>query len=249
MPPLPPLLTSPAPAEAAETAAPNDAHTVDAALMSRRSVRAFLPTPVPRATLEAILTAASRAPSGTNVQPWHVYVATGATRDALAAELSAAYDDPARDDKYVGEYRYYPDEWISPYLDRRRKVGWDLYELLNIRRDEKARMHAQHARNFRFFDAPVALFFTIDRVMSRGGWLDYGMFVQSVMIAARGRGLDTCPQAAFVPFHRIVANALGIPDNQQLVCGMSLGFADPGAPENRLVTERAGVAEFARFFD
>lgn len=224
------------------------AHDVDTALASRRSIRAFLPTPVPRATIEAILAAASRAPSGTNIQPWRVYVATGATRDALAAALTSAYDDPERDEKYVGEYRYYPDEWTSPYLDRRRKVGWDLYGLLNIRRDEKARMHAQHARNFRFFDAPVALFFTIDRVMTRGGWLDYGMFLQSVMIAARGRGLDTCPQAAFVPFHRIIAGQLSIPDHEQLVCGMSLGHADPDARANQLVTERAGVTEFTRFF-
>ncbi|MDN7879476.1 nitroreductase [Burkholderia aenigmatica] len=221
---------------------------VDAALTSRRAIRAFLPTPVPRDTLEAILEAASRAPSGTNIQPWRVYVAMGATRDALAAALTAAHDDPARDEKYVAEYDYYPREWVSPYIDRRRKVGWDLYGLLNIGRDEKARMHAQHARNFRFFDAPVALFFTLDRVMTHGAWLDCGMFLQGVMTAARARGLDTCPQAAFVPFHRIVAEHLGIPANEQLVCGMSLGHADPDAIENRLVTERAPVAEFARFF-
>lgn len=185
---------------------PDAIRAVDAALTSRRSVRAFLPTPVPRATLEAILEAASRAPSGTNIQPWHVYVATGATRDALAAALTAAYDDPARDEKYVAEYDYYPREWVSPYIDRRRKVGWDLYGLLNIGRNEKARMHAQHARNFRFFDAPVALFFTLDRIMTHGAWLDCGMFLQGVMTAARARGLDTCPQAAFVPFHRTSPN-------------------------------------------
>lgn len=221
---------------------------VDDALTSRRSIRAFLPTPVPHDTIEAILEAASRAPSGTNIQPWRVYVATGATRDALAAEITAAHDDPERDTKYVAEYDYYPREWISPYIDRRRKVGWDLYSLLNIRREEKERMHAQHARNFRFFDAPVALFFTIDRVMAQGAWLDCGMFLQGVMTAARARGLDTCPQAAFVPFHRIVAEHLGMPGNEQLVCGMSLGYADPDAIENQLVTERAPVAEFARFF-
>ncbi|AOK54090.1 nitroreductase [Burkholderia stagnalis] len=221
---------------------------VDDALTTRRAIRAFLPTPVPRDTLEAILEAASRAPSGTNIQPWRVYVATGATRDALADALAAAYDDPARDEKYVAEYDYYPREWISPYIDRRRKVGWDLYSLLEIRRDEKDRMHAQHARNFRFFDAPVALFFTLDRVMTHGAWLDCGMFLQGLMTAARARGLDTCPQAAFVPFHRVVAAHLGIPDHEQLVCGMSLGHADPAAIENRLVTERAPVAEFARFF-
>ncbi|AFQ46844.1 nitroreductase [Burkholderia cepacia] len=241
-------MPAPAASPRVDTDALPTVDAVDTALKSRRAIRAFLPTPVPRDTLEAILEAASRAPSGTNIQPWHVYVATGATRDALAAALTAAYDDPARDEKYVAEYDYYPREWVSPYIDRRRKVGWDLYGLLNIGRDEKARMHAQHARNFRFFDAPVALFFTLDRVMTHGAWLDCGMFVQGVMTAARARGLDTCPQAAFVPFHRVVAEHLGIPSNQQLVCGMSLGHADPDAIENGLVTERASVAEFARFF-
>lgn len=172
---------------------------VDAALTSRRSVRAFLPTPVPRATLEAILEAASRAPSGTNIQPWHVYVATGATRDALAAALTAAYDDPARDEKYVPEYDYYPREWVSPYIDRRRKVGWDLYGLLKIGRGEKARMHAQHARNFRFFDAPVALFFTLDRVMTYGAWLDCG-----IVPAGRDDGRAR-PRARYVPAGRVRA--------------------------------------------
>jgi nitroreductase len=228
---------------------PDAIRAVDDALMSRRSIRAFLPTPVPRDTIEAILDASSRAPSGGNIQPWRTYVATGATRDALAAALIAAHDDPERDDKYVGEYAYYPLEWTQPYLDRRRKVGVDLYKLLDIGRGEKARMHAQHARNFHFFDAPVALFFTVDRVMTQGAWLDCGMFVQSVMIAARARGLDTCPQAAFVPFHRVIAAHLGMPDNEQFVCGMSLGYADPDAIENRLVTERAPIAEFVRFFD
>jgi nitroreductase len=221
---------------------------VDAALASRRSVRAFLPTPVPRATLEAILAAASRAPSGSNLQPWRVYAATGATRDTLAAALTAAHDDPARDAKYAAEYPYYPREWRSPYLERRRKIGWDLYGLLGITRGDHARMHAQLARNFCFFDAPVALFFTIDRLMTQGGWLDYGMFLQSIMIAARARGLDTCPQAAFTPFHGVIAAHLAVPAHEQLVCGMSLGYADPGARANQLVTERAEVTEFTRFF-
>lgn len=222
---------------------------VDAALTSRRSVRAFLPTPVPRATLEAILEAASRAPSGTNIQPWHVYVATGATRDALAAALTAAYDDPARDEKYVPEYDYYPREWVSPYIDRRRKVGWDLYALLGLTRDNKEGMAAQHARNFNFFDAPVGLIFTIDRIMEQGSWLDYGMFLQNVMVAARARGLDTCPQAAFTQFHRIIAERLALPDNEMVVCGMALGYADPARIENTLVTEREPVTRFATFME
>ena len=221
---------------------------VDQAITSRRSVRAFLPTPVAREDIEAILDVARRAPSGSNTQPWKVYVLTGESKARLSESVLAAYDHPEVDTLHREEYPYYPRTWIDPYQSRRRKVGWDLYGLLGIARADKERMHAQHARNFRFFDAPVALFFTLDRVMTHGAWLDCGMFLQGVMTAARARGLDTCPQAAFVPFHRIITEHLGIPANEQLVCGMSLGHADPDAIENRLVTERASVAEFARFF-
>jgi nitroreductase len=225
------------------------ANAVDAALITRRSVRAFLPTPVPRVDIEAILDAASRAPSGTNTQPWKVYVLTGDSLARLSRELVAAYDDPQRDALYQEEYAYYPRQWLSPFIDRRRKIGWDLYGLLGIGKGDKARMHAQHSRNFRFFDAPVGLLFTIDRSLERGSWLDYGMFLQAIMTAARGRGLDTCPQAAFIPFHQLIAGYLGLPDNEQFVCGMSLGFADEGAPVNALRTEREPVERFARFFD
>ena len=222
---------------------------VDAAITSRRSVRAFLPTPVPRTTVEDILRVAARAPSGTNTQPWRVYVLTGAARDTLSARLCAAYDDPAERARHVEEYAYYPTDWVSPYLERRRKVGWDLYGLLGIGKGDKPRMHAQHRRNYDFFGAPVGLMFTLDRVMRQGSWLDFGMFLENVMVAARARGLDTCPQAAFTPFHRIVLEHLGAPPEQQLVCGMSLGHADPAAIENTLVTEREPVAAFTRFLD
>ncbi|HEY2021602.1 nitroreductase [Paraburkholderia sp.] len=241
-------MPSPAsPASPASTA--NPANPVDAALITRRSVRAFLPTPVPRADIEAILEVASRAPSGTNIQPWKVYVLTGDSLARLSRELVAAYDDPQRDTLYQDEYAYYPRRWLSPFVDRRRKIGWDLYSLLGIGRSDKARMHAQHSRNFRFFDAPVGLLFTIDRSLERGSWLDYGMFLQAIMTAARGRGLDTCPQAAFIQFHRLIADYLGLPDNEQFVCGMALGFADESAPVNALRTEREPVEQFARFFD
>ena len=222
---------------------------VDAAITSRRSVRAFLPTPVPRTTVEDILRVAARAPSGTNTQPWKVWVLTGASKEALSARLRAAYDDPAERARHSEEYAYYPTDWVSPYLERRRKVGWDLYGLLGIGKGDKPRMHAQHRRNYDFFGAPVGLMFTLDRVMRQGSWLDFGMFLQNVMVAARARGLDTCPQAAFTPFHRIVLDHLGAPPEQQLVCGMSLGHADPAAIENTLVTEREPVAAFTRFLD
>lgn len=222
---------------------------VDRAITSRRSIRAYLPTPVPRQTIEEILAVASRAPSGTNTQPWKVYVLTGAARQRLSASICAAHDDPAQRAQHTEEYAYYPTEWRSPYVDRRRKVGWDLYSLLGIGKADKARMHAQHARNYAFFDAPVGLIFTIDRVMQQGSWLDYGMFLQTVMVAARARGLDTCPQAAFTQFHRIISQELNLPPEEMVVCGMALGHADPKAVENTLVTEREPVAGFARFME
>jgi nitroreductase len=222
---------------------------VDAAITSRRSLRAFLPTPVPRETIEAILAVAARAPSGTNTQPWKVYVLTGAAKDALSRDIGAAYDDPAARTAHVEEYAYYPNEWRSPFIDRRRKVGWDLYSLLGIAKTDKARMHMQHRRNYEFFGAPVGLMFTIERVMQQGSWLDYGMFLQNIMVAARARGLDTCPQAAFTQFHRIISAHIGAAESEQLVCGMSLGHADPDAVENTLVTEREPVRGFTRFLE
>jgi len=174
---------------------------------------------------------------------------TGEALKRVTGRIHAAYLDPEQNAANKEEYAYYPNEWRSPYIDRRRKVGWDLYGLLGIAKTDKARMQHQHGRNFIFFDAPVGLFFTIDRVMQQGSWLDYGMFLQNVMIAARARGLHTCPQAAFTQFHRVIAEALQLGEEQMLVCGMSLGFADPAAVENSLVTERAPVAEFTRFID
>ncbi|HEX8954896.1 MAG TPA: nitroreductase [Burkholderiaceae bacterium] len=222
---------------------------VDAAITSRRSMRAFLPTPVAREDIEAILEVASRAPSGTNTQPWKVYVLTGAIKEKLSDAIVAAHNDPAVSAQHSEEYHYYPREWVSPYIDRRRKVGWDLYALLGLTRDNKAGMHAQHGRNYRFFDAPVGLIFTMDRIMEQGSWLDYGMFLQNIMIAARGRGLDTCPQAAFTQYHRIISEVLQLPEGERVVCGMSLGYADPARVENTLVTEREPLMGFARFLE
>jgi nitroreductase len=225
---------------------------VDAAITSRRSVRAFLPTPVPRATVEDILRVASRAPSGVNTQPWKVSVLTGAAKATLSARILAAHDANAAAGSSgadAGEYEYYPTEWVSPYIERRRKIGWDLYGLLGIAKADKARMHAQHGRNYSFFGAPVGLIFTIDRVLRRGSWLDYGMFLENVMVAARGRGLDTCPQAAFIGFHKILTEFLQLPPAEMVVCGMSLGYADENAAENCLVTERAPVDAFTRFHE
>lgn len=226
---------------------PEQTRLVDEAIVSRHSMRRFLPTPVGRQVVEDILQVAARAPSGTNTQPWKVHVLMGQARDALVNDLMAVHNDPAQAAQHNEEYDYYPSQWVEPYIGRRRKVGWDLYGLLQLTRDDKAGMHVQHGRNYSFFDAPVGLMFTIDRIMAKGSWLDYGMFLQNIMIAARARGLDTCPQAAFTKFHKIIAQHLALPDNEILVCGMSLGFADPDAVENTLVTDRVPVTEFTRF--
>lgn len=225
---------------------------VDAAITTRRSIRAFAPTPVPRAMLEELLGVAARAPSGVNTQPWKVYVLTGTTKAGLTRKILAAHDANATDGAnaaYRPEYAYYPTEWVPPYIERRRKVGWDLYGLLGIAKNDKAKMHLQHGRNYSFFDAPVGLIFTIDRVLRQGSWLDYGMFLENIMIAARGRGLDTCPQVAFIDFHSIIAEHLALPASEMVVCGMALGYADASAVENNLVTTREPVEAFARFLD
>ncbi|WP_020655047.1 nitroreductase [Massilia niastensis] len=222
---------------------------VDAAIESRRSIRAFLDKDVAREDIERILEVAARAPSGTNTQPWRVYVLTGPARNALSDAILATNADPDQARAHTEEYAYYPREWVSPYIDRRRKVGWDLYSLLGLTRENKEGMAAQHARNYAFFDAPVGLIFTIDRVMEQGSWLDYGMFLQNIMVAARARGLDTCPQAAFTQYHRIIAAQLGLPANEMVVCGMALGWADPDRVENTLVTEREPITGFTTFLE
>jgi nitroreductase len=219
--------------------------TVDAAITSRRSVRRFLPTPVSAAILEAILDAAARAPSGTNMQPWRGYALAGPAKDALIAAVQATFD--AGDPEHTQEVQYYPDSFFEPYLSRRRAVGWDLYGKLGIARGEAAKMKAQHRRNFQFFDAPVGMIFTIDRRLATGSWLDYGMFLQNIMTGARGRGLDTCAQAAWSHYHRAIRPVLGLTDEETVVCGMALGYADADAAENTLVTARAPARSFMRF--
>jgi nitroreductase len=221
--------------------------SVEEAITTRKSIRRFLPTPVPPETVERILAVARRAPSGTNMQPWRVYVLTGAGKERISAAIIAA--DRDRPDEHSPEFRYYPPEFPEPYKSRRRKIGWDLYGLLGIEKGDKEKMHAQHARNYIFFDAPVGMIFTIDRVLKIGSWLDYGMFMQNVMVAARGLGLHTCPQVSFAKYHAVLEEHLGLAETEMVVCGMSLGYADHAAPENGLVTEREPVHNFARFID
>lgn len=220
---------------------------VDDNISSRRSIRAFLPKEVSKELILEIMNVAARAPSGTNTQPWQVHVLTGDKKKALSDEIVQTFLDPEAAKQHTEEYNYYPAQWVEPYIGRRRKVGFDLYGLLGIGKEDKAKMQQQHARNYQFFDAPVGIFFTIDRVMQQGSWFDYGMFVQNVMLAAKARGLDTCPQAAFTQFHKIIGRHLGLAENQQLICGMSLGYADLSKPENQLVTVREPAETFTRF--
>jgi nitroreductase len=230
-----------------------DPGSVDAAIESRFSARAFLPTAVPRSSLEDILRLASRAASGTNTQPWRVYVLQGASRDTLVEKTCAAHNairaNPALAASYTETYDYYPEKWVSPYIDRRRENGWSLYSLLGITKGDKDKMHAQHQRNFQLFDAPVALMFTVDKVMGRGSLLDFGMFLENLMLAARARGLHTCPQAAWNGFSSIVLPHIGAGEQEMLVCGMALGYADEGALINTFHTPRVPVAEFTRWLD
>ncbi|MEO8716879.1 MAG: nitroreductase [Burkholderiales bacterium] len=223
------------------------ARSIEEAILSRRSLRAFTPEPVPRATVERILALASRAPSGTNIQPWNVYVAAGAARKRLT---KAMHDEFMRngEDGWKREFEYYPTRWRDPYLARRRKIGWDLYGLLGIAKGERDKTHHQHARNYLFFDAPVGLVITLERDLPVGAWLDTGMFLQNVMLAARAFGLDTCPQAAIASAHTVLRRELQIPQAEIVVCGMSLGHARADAVENTLVTEREPVTGFAKFF-
>ena len=236
--------------EPSKTAKAEDVATiVDSIIRGRRSVRGFLPTPIPKETILEILDVAARAPSGTNTQPWQVTIVTGEKKESLSRELISTALDSTRNAGHQQEYSYYPEKWISPYIDRRRKVGYDLYGLLGIAKGEKELMELQFTRNYAFFDAPVGLFFTIDRILGQGSWLDYGMFLQNVMLAARARGLDTCPQAAFCKYHRIIARHLEIPESQMLVCGMALGIKDQSRVENTLSTERESALNFARFLE
>jgi nitroreductase len=230
-----------------------DPHSVDTAIESRFSCRAFLPKPVPREIIEDILRVARRAASGTNCQPWKVYVLQGASRDSLVEKVCAAHDaiyaNPALAAEHRDAYDYYPEQWVSPYIDRRRENGWGLYGLLGIAKGEKDKMHAQHHRNFQFFGAPTGFMFTLDRVMGRGSLVDYGMFLENIMVAARARGLHTCPQAAWLGYSNIILPHIGAGPNEMLVCGMSMGWADEKERVNTFHTPRVPVEEFTRWLD
>ena len=218
---------------------------VDDAIRSRKSVRRFLPTPVPAATVRHILQVSARAPSGNNVQPWRVYAVAGEPRQRLCdAIVLAATTDP---DRHQPEYAYYPTQWVEPYLDRRRRCGFGLYATLGIARDDTEARERQMLRNYVFFDAPVGLLVTLDRRLNTGSFMDLGMFIQNIMVAARAQGLHTCAQAAFAWFHKVVRDQLPLSEHEILACGIALGHEDPAAPENAFNTERAEPEVFAHF--
>ena len=217
---------------------------VEGALATRRSVRGFTPAPVGEATVRHILALAARAPSMTNTQPWRVHVLTGAP----LARLSEACRQAHRDGRHWdAEYDYYPAEWTEPFVGRRRQIGWALYGLLGIGKGDRVASSRQHERNYGFFGAPVGMILTTARVLRTGSYIDLGMFLQSVTIAARGYGLDTCPQAAFAFMHPIIREQLGLPESEIVVCGMALGHIDPTEKANELRTVREDVDAFAVF--
>ena len=215
--------------------------TLAFAIETRRSIRAFSNEPVEEAKIREILTLAARAPSGTNMQPWKTYVLSGRPLSELCEAVCKAFDENPKG--YKSEMRYYPETWFEPYIARRRKVGLDLYGLLDIKKGDKERMHAQHRKNFLYFNAPTGFIFTIDRELATGSWLDYGMFLQNIMLSARTFGLDTCAQAAWADFHPTIREKLSLPDNEIVVCGMAIGHAIPDAPENQLETVRAPLSD------
>ncbi len=221
----------------------SDPDIVRQAFVSRRSIRAFLPDPVPEDVIVDLLEAASRAPSGTNTQPWRVWVVSGAARDGLVARVLALFDEGFSE----GMGEYYPSEFVEPFLSRRRKMGWDMYGLQGIAKGDWEKTRASHRRNFELFGAPVGLFYAMHKTMRASGWLDVGLFMEGVMTMARAHGLDTCPQAAWREYTTVVEEYLGIPDDHHLVVGMALGYEDATAPINRLVTDRSPVSEFATF--
>lgn len=223
-----------------------NAAAVDDAIKTRQSVRAFLSTPVERATIEELLKLAARGASGSNIQPWRVRVIAGDVREQM---VKAIFDAVARDgfEPYQREWNYYPVNWREPFLGRRRKIGWDMYSLLGVDKGDFEGTQRARMRNYEFFGAPVGMIFTLDEDLEIGSWLDLGIYLGTLMIAARGHGLHTCPQAAFADFHKVIRPILDIPEKEIIVCGMALGHIDPDAPVNRLATERAPLADFASF--
>lgn len=215
-------------------------------ILQRKSTRAYLPRAVEQEKLIRILDIARHAPSGANTQPWQVAVVSGKTKTALQNRLETAFLTGEKEER---DYNYYPQEWKTPYKGRRTACGMQLYTALGIERQDKERRREQWVANYRAFDAPVMLLFFIDADLEKGSYLDYGMFLQSLMLAAVEEGLATCPQAALSDYPQIVKEFLGYPKEALLLCGIALGYEDADAAVNNYRTPREEVESFTRFFD
>jgi nitroreductase len=216
---------------------------IDKVIAGRLSCRQFSGAPVSRSTVEQILRVARFAPSGANIQPWHVYVLAGAARTEVSAALLHAYE--REPNEHVSEYQYYASELPEPYLGRRQEFGRLFYDSLGIAQSDGAARSRQTAKNFAFFGAPVGMIVTIDRRLAMGSWLDLGMFIQNVMLAAVGRGLQSCPQETFAKYHRILRPLLSIPEEQMVACGISMGH--PREQARARLMPRADLEVFASF--
>jgi nitroreductase len=220
--------------------------TLVESLKLRKSVRAYLAKPVEKEKINAILDAARHAPSGVNTQPWQVAVVSGNAKQALQAKIEAAF---RAGNKGQADYTYYPTQWIEPYKSRRKDCGLLMYKTLKIERNDRQRQQDQWAANYRAFDAPVMLLFFMDEHMQTGSYMDYGMFLQSFMLAAVEQGLATCPQASIADYPELIKSELGYTDNRVLLCGMALGYEDKTADVNSYLTSRVEVESFTDFFD
>lgn len=219
---------------------------VSEALEKRKSTRAFLDQPVEQDKIERILKAASHAPSGVNSQPWQVAVVTGKAKQDLQEKIETAFRNG--EEKKM-DYNYYPLTWVEPYKDRRKACGLQMYSTLGITREDRQRQMDQWAANYRAFDAPVMLLFFLDPVMEKGSYIDYGAFLQSIMLTAVEEGLATCPQAALGEYPKIVTETLGYPEDVVVIGGMALGYEDTEALVNTYRTPREDISSFTRFFD
>ena len=218
---------------------------VEDALQQRKSVRAFLDKAVQEEKINTILTAASHAPSSVNTQPWQVAVVSGECKQKLQNRIEMAFRGG---DKGKADYRYYPNEWIEPFKSRRKACGLQMYSTLGIKREDKNRQLDQWAANYRSFGAPVMLLFFMDKMMQAGSFMDYGMFLQSIMLVALEQGLATCPQASLADYADIIREDLNYPKDSILLCGMALGYEDKDALINVYRTPRESIDSFTRFF-
>ncbi|MCW8964592.1 MAG: nitroreductase [Gammaproteobacteria bacterium] len=217
---------------------------VSQAVTERHSVRAFTNQAVSEDIIKDILRDAGRSPSGANTQPWHVVVLTGAAKGRLQDRIESAFRNGDRGNM---DYPYYPEIWEEPYKARRLACGFQLYDALGIAREDKQRRMDQWVANYRAFDAPVMMIFLIEDVMQTGSYMDYGMFLQSVMLLALEQGLGTCPQAALAEYPDIVRDELSLDDNVRVLCGMALGYEDCDAVVNRYRTPREPVENYVTF--